>query len=128
MSSYVNAQKLNRRLLLQRRVSAVDAWGQPATGPADWEDVFWFWGHVKTINGSSFVNQEFVAASHEVSRPTASIRARRRTQGAQFEPTMRVVHRVVGRPDVLYDIRVVLPDLQDNRYVDLGVAAGANRG
>ena len=129
MSSYVQAQKLNRRLLLQRRRAAVDAWGQPVNAPADWEDVFWFWGHVKTVTGSSFVNQEFVTANHEISRPTASIRTRRRQSVTEnFAPDMRVVRRVRGQPDVVYDIRVVLPDLQDNRYVDLGVATGANNG
>jgi hypothetical protein len=36
---------------------------------------------------------------------------------------MRVLHQ--GQ---VYEIRVVLPDLQDNRYMDIGVAIGANQG
>lgn len=114
---YTSAQKLNRRITIQRKVTTQDGLGQPIES---WVDVCKLWAHIKTITGSGFMSQEFTAGGKEVSRPTASIRIRRRED---ITPDMRVLHQ-----GVIYEIRVVLPDLQDNRFVDLGVAAGANRG
>lgn len=127
MSNYVQAQKLNQRLTLQRLVPARDDWGQPQH--EQWEDVFDFWGHIKTISGSGFVSQEFVAGGSEVSRATASIRTRKRDSATRnFDAGMRVIKRAGNRLVAIYEIRVVLPDMQDNRYVDLSVANGASNG
>jgi SPP1 family predicted phage head-tail adaptor len=117
MSGYLNAQKLNRRVEIQRKVAGSDSWGQPTE---QWVRVCKLWAHIKTITGSGFVNQEFVAGDIEVSRPTASVRVRKRDG---ITAGMRLVHGTTN-----YDIKVVLPDLQDNRYMDIGVATGANQG
>lgn len=117
MSKYVNAQKLNTRVAFERPASGVDTYGQPNVG---WVPAFKLWAHIKTITGSGFMNQEFQTGGLEVSRPTASVRVRMRDD---ITADMRVV--IKGKP---YEIRVVLPDLQDDRYLDIGVATGASDG
>jgi SPP1 family predicted phage head-tail adaptor len=114
---YIQAQKLNRRITIQRKVGGQDMLGQPVD---QWVDVCKLWAHVKTITGTGFINQEFVDGGKEISRTTASMRVRKRDG---ITADMRVLHQ--GQ---VYEIRVVLPDLQDNRYMDIGVAIGANQG
>lgn len=114
---YLKAQSLNRRVVIQRKAGGQDAAGQPLD---NWVTYCKLWANFKTISGSGFVNQEFYAAQHEVSRTTASVRVRKRDG---IEAGMRLIHQ-----GVTYEIRVVLPDLIDNRYMDLGVAVGANNG
>lgn len=115
---YLQAQKLNRRITIQRKVGGQDSLGQPIES---WVNVCQLWAHIKTISGSGFINQEFHDGGREVSRTTASIRVRKR-DGITADM------RVLLSDGTIYEIRVVLPDLQDNRYMDLGVAVGANRG
>jgi SPP1 family predicted phage head-tail adaptor len=117
VSKYVQAQKLNRRITVQRLVPGRDAEGQPND---TWVTHCKLWADINTVSGSAFVNQEFYVADREVSRPTASVRVRRRTD---LVPDMRIL---LGT--TVYDIRVILPDLQDNRFMDIGVTTGANRG
>jgi len=113
----LTAQQLNRRGTIQRRVSAQDSWGQPVE---QWENVATVWMGIRFITGASIVSREQVAGGSEVSRPTAVIKLRYRSD---LDAGMRVVSG-----GVVYDIRVVLPDEQDRRYVDLGVATGASNG
>lgn len=122
MSTYVQAQKLNRRIAIERKTTAKDEFGQTVLA---WVPVCKLWAHGKSITGSGFVNQEFATAGTEVSRATASFRVRRRSG---IEAGMRIVERRSGWPTTYYDIKVVLPDLQDNRFMDIGVATGANEG
>lgn len=122
MSGYVQAQKLNRRITIERKTTAKDSFGQTQQV---WLEVCKLWAQEKSITGSGFVNQEFATAGTEVSRATASFRVRRR---AGISAGMRVVERRKGWPTTYYDIKVVLPDLQDGRFMDLGVATGANEG
>ena len=95
----------------------MDSWGQRND---TWSDVCCVWANFKTISGTGFVNQEFVAGGQEVSRSTASVRIRFRDD---IQAGMRVI--LDGR---YYDIKVVLPDEEWREYVDLGVAFGANDG
>lgn len=115
--AYTSAQKLNRRIRIERRSGAQDAAGQPLD---EWVFVCRAWASILMQKGMGFVSQEAQAGGTEVSRTIGSFRIRRRDG---IDAGMRVLHK--GVP---YDIRVVLPDLQDNRFVDLGVAAGANKG
>lgn len=117
MSKYLHAQKLNRRITIQRKTGEQDGLGQPLD---DWIEVCQVWAAVRVQSGMGFVSQEMNVGGTEVSRTIASFRIRRR---AGITAGMRAVHQ--GQP---YDIRVVLPDLQDNRFVDLGVAVGASEG
>lgn len=116
--AYLNAQQLNRRIRLQRRAPGQDDLGQPVT---DWETFATVWAYAKFQSGMGFVGQEMFAGGNEVSRPVASFRVRWRND---IEPSMRIVDQA----DRIYDIRVVLPDEQDHRYLDLGVATGASNG
>ena len=118
MSKYVHAQKLNRRVTIERRSGARDEANQPL--PDAWVPVCKIWGDWNTISGSAFVDREFIASDREVSRATASLRVRWRTD---VKADMRAT--VDGVP---YEIRVVLPDMQDRRFIDIGVAVGANNG
>lgn len=119
MSKYIHAQKLNKLVTFQRRSGARDAANQPL--PNDWVTVCRVWCDINTVTGNSFVDREFVAADREVSRPTTSIRTRKRVRD-DIKADMRAVH---GR--TVYEIRVVLPDKQDDRFIDIGCASGAVR-
>lgn len=117
----VAAGKLNKRVALQRKVTTQDSFGQPVE---TWTTLATVWAHIKTITGTGFVNQEFQAGGTEVSRATASIRIRREVHDRlQLTHADRVVHG-----SVIYDIRAVLLDEEDNEYVDIGAANGANQG
>ena len=120
MSKYLKAQQLNRRVTFQRKAGGADEWGQPLD---NWTDVFTCWAGIETISGVGFVNQEFIAADREVSRATASIRIRNRR--VPPDATMRVL---LLPKRTVYEIRVVLPDTRDNRFLNVGVAQGANDG
>ncbi len=115
--AYLLAQKLNRRIRVERKTVARDASGQPLD---NWTLVCKLWGEFKVISGSAFINQEFYSGGAEQSRPSASIRVRKR---AGLDAGMRVVYQ-----GAIYEIRVILPDLLDNRYMFIGVATGANNG
>jgi SPP1 family predicted phage head-tail adaptor len=120
----VNAGRLNQRITIEKKSTVRDDWGQEVEG---WVPVHSrLPASIKTINGTGFVNQEFVAGDKEVSRATASFRIR------YIEPVdaaMRVVHHRMPRyPDRIYEIRVVLPDEVAQEFIDLGCAVGANEG
>jgi len=119
MSKYVKAQQLNRRIVVEQNTSL----GTSTTKgfPVEtWVTFKTLWAEVLTITGAGFLSQEFLAGGEEVSRITASFRIRRRTD---ITAGMRI--RFSGE---IYDIRAVLPDTRDNRFVFLGAATGANRG
>lgn len=116
-SRFLSAQSLNRRGSIQRRVIVQDSAGQPAE---QWETMATVWMAIRFITGAAFVNREQVAGGSEVSRPSAMIKIRHRTD---VDAGMRVLSGGVS-----YDIRAVLPDEQDRRYVDLGCVTGASSG
>jgi SPP1 family predicted phage head-tail adaptor len=118
VTAYLQAQRLNRRITIQKKVGGQDSLGQPIDA---WVDVCKLWAQIKVISGSGFINQEFHDGGREVSRTTATIKVRKR-------PGIVADMRVVLADGTIYEIRVVLPDLQDNRFMDLGVAVGANQG
>lgn len=118
MSKYVRAQNLNRRAVIQKRGGGVDAANQPL--PEDWVEVCRVWCDPNVVSGSAFVNRETISADREVNRSLVSIRIRRRKD---ILADMRVL---IGYE--VFEIREVLPDMQDHRYVDLGCARGANNG
>ncbi|CAA2106017.1 phage head closure protein [Variovorax paradoxus] len=120
----VFAGRLNQRITIQKKTVGRDSWGQPTE---TWVDVHSrLPASLKTINGSGFVNQEFVAGGAEVSRATASWRIR---YVEPVDASMRIVHHRMPRyPDLIYEIKVVLPDGVAQEFIDLGAAIGANKG
>ncbi len=117
MSKYIQAQKLNRRITIQRKTGERDTLGQPID---QWVTVCRLYADVKFQTGMGMVNQEFQTGGTEVSRAVGSIRVRRRPG---ITADMRVL---LG--GFVFDIKVVLADEQDHRSMYLAVATGANAG
>jgi SPP1 family predicted phage head-tail adaptor len=111
----LGAGSLNRRILIQRRKAGTGNFNQPLN---EWEDYARVHANIKVVSGMSFAGAEFVNAGSEVSRVAVSMRIRFRTD---INASMRVVH--LGQ---VYEIRAVLPDLENREYVDLGCAIGAS--
>lgn len=99
------AGQLRTRILIQRRDSGEDAWGQPVD---TWADVGRDWADFRTISGL-----ESIRADAATSITKASARIRFRTD---VDTAMRVV--VDG---VTWEIKAVLPDVNTRKYVDLSL-------
>lgn len=119
MSKYVHAQKLNRRVEFQRLTGERDEFGQVL--PDTWVRAYEVWAQVTTIASNAFLSQEMITANKETNRITKMVRIRARR--VPPTPDMRVM--IKGQP---HEIRAVLPDDQDDRYVNIGVAVGASNG
>lgn len=111
----VAAGTLDKRVRIERLIGTVDSWGQPVE---TWQEVATVWANIRTLTGSSFITNELQAGGSEVSRTTASIRIRARSD---IDHSMRVVHK-----ERIYEIRSVLP--VDSTYTDLACALGARAG
>jgi SPP1 family predicted phage head-tail adaptor len=112
---YSTAQDFNRRITIKELTDGTDSWGQPIQ---QWVAVCSMNASVLTQTGMGYVNNEMTTGGTEVSRTTVSFRI--------HKPRRRIVAGMrVYMDDEPYDIRVVLPDHQNNRYMDLGCAVGA---
>lgn len=76
------AQRLDKRILVQRTATVQNEYGEPEAG---WEDVAVVWAAIEPLRG-----QEFFAAAQENSEVTTRIRIRYR-EG--IDRTMRVVYK-----------------------------------
>lgn len=113
MGAEVDPGKFKHRVTIQE-LGGRDDYGQPL--PDGWVDVATrLRANIRTLTG-----REFATSGSEASEVTTSIRLRYRTG---IQAGMRVVHG-----DTIYDIRAVLPNEEDRRYVDLACATGANDG
>jgi SPP1 family predicted phage head-tail adaptor len=110
----LNSRQLTRKVLLQRKSLTRDEWGQPLD---NWTTYATVRAAPRVQTGMGYVNQEMQTAATEVSRTIVSYRVRKRTNVIAADRLLDGV--------AIYDIRVVLPDLEDNNYVDLGCATGA---
>jgi SPP1 family predicted phage head-tail adaptor len=110
----LNSRQLTRKVLLQRKSLTRDGWGQPLD---NWTTYATVRAAPRVQTGMGYVNHEMQTAGTEVSRTTTSYRVRKRTD-------VIAADRLLDGT-AIYDIRVVLPDLEDNNYVDLGCATGA---
>lgn len=113
----LNSRQLTRRVSIQYKSTATDAWGQPVN---TWTTLDTVWANPKVQTGMGYMNNEMQAGGTEVSRTSVSYRIRKRND---INAGMRLMDG-----SSVYDIRVVLPDLEDNNYLDLGCAIGANNG
>ena len=100
----MRAGTLNSQVMIQRRASGKDAWGQPL--PEAWVNYRQLWANIKHQTGS-----QAIKADASVSTVRASIRIRYCTD---IDAGMRVLH---GRN--VYDILAPLPDEVRREYVDL---------
>lgn len=100
----MRAGTLNSRVMIQRRASGEDAWGQPL--PEAWMNYRPLWANIKHLSGS-----QAIKAGAPASIVQASIRIRYRTD---VDATMRVVHGTT-----VYEIKAVLPDEVKREHVDL---------
>lgn len=103
---------LNNRVTLQQLPAGQDAVGQPAMA---WAAVATVWADIRYLNGL-----ETLKSDATVSVAKASIRIRRRTD---ITAGMRVVFGAI-----YFDIRAVLPDPQQRKWLDLACEVGANEG
>lgn len=94
---------LNSQVVVQSKLVAVDASGTPVD---QWEDVCTLWADVRHPSGLEQVRGDAL-----ISRVRASIRVRQRSG---ITAGMRAL--CAGS---VYDVRAVLPDLQDRAYMDL---------
>lgn len=108
----MQAGKLNSYVLIRKPTSAQDADGQPVE---TWVKVAGVWADIRYLNGV-----ESIKSGQDVSVAHASIRIRWRTDVAAG---MRAIFGTT-----VFDIRAVLPNLEDNQSVDLVCESGAVSG
>jgi SPP1 family predicted phage head-tail adaptor len=113
----LNSRQYGRRVQIQRKATNRDGYGQPVIA---WTTIVTVWAWPKVQSGMGYINHEMQAGGTEVSRTAISYRIRKRDD---VVAGMRLVDR-----GTVYDIRVVLPDLETKLYVDLGCATGASDG
>lgn len=100
----VRAGRLTTLCTVQRKSAGVDEIGQPL--PEAWELERTVWADVRNLNGT-----EAIKSGANVSTVSASIRIRWTTG---IDAGMRVL-----AGGVVYEIKVVLPDMQRREFVDL---------
>lgn len=99
----MDAGRLNRKVVIERRVTGQDALGQPST---TWETVATVWADIRILGGL-----ETLKAGADTSIVKASIRVRWKTG---IDAGMRVKHGAD-----LYDIKSVQPDVSRRMHIDL---------
>lgn len=107
----MRAGDLNRRITIQRRGTATDAWGSPVPGAENWVEVGKTSAIIKTLSGLGAIK-----ADAQASTVKASIRVRWRTD---LTAGMRVLHG-----GTVYDVQAVLPDVAGREHVDLVCEVG----
>lgn len=107
--------KLNRRVLIERRVVTRDAEGGEIVTWAPLTGDGMYWANVRLLNGT-----ETVKSDTRLATARASIRLRYRED---LDATCRVTHR-----GTVFEVLAVLPDLEAHDFVDLAVEAGATNG
>lgn len=94
---------LNRRVTIRQQAAGTDAAGQPLAG---WVTVDTVWASIRHPSGI-----EALRADAPVSTARASIKVRLRSG---ITAAMQAVHGAT-----VYDIKAVLPDQEDRRYMFL---------
>lgn len=103
-------QKLNRRVLIQKRTTARDAAGQPVAG---WQDIAEVWAAIRDLTG-----QQYIAAQATQNAVTSEITIR-------FIEGITAAMRVVHGADI-YDVKDVQG--QDRRTLKLMSVRGLSNG
>lgn len=125
----LEAGKLRHRVRIERRDYVLDSngdpWQDPQTGATirQWTEVATVWADVDAVSAREFMQSK--ATQGEISARIVI----RTPMDFEIDPTMRIVHTRIGRPDVIYNIHGALPD-QDSgmEYLTIPVSAGVNDG
>lgn len=113
----LDAGTLNRRVSLQRKVSAQDQTTEAQV--ETWVEVAKVWANVRYLNGT-----ETIKAATPTSIAKASIRIRFRDD---IEDSWRVVRTSNGKT-TYFNITAILLDEQGREFLDLAVETGGNNG
>ena len=123
----IEAGRLRHRVRLERLDYLYDSNGNavqdPVTGetPREWQEVATVWAEIAPISGREFLMSQAVQ-----SQVTARLTIRHRDD---INASMRALHLRKGRPDVIYNIRAVLPDVESGlEYQTLMCSQGTGNG
>lgn len=115
----IEAGKLRHRVKIQRRVDTQDE----TTGEMSvtWQNVATVWAAIEPLSAREFIQSQSTQA-----QIVARVVIRYRDG---IDAGMRAVHSRTGRPDVIYNIHGVLPDLDSGLdYLTLPCSSGVNDG
>lgn len=123
----LDAGKLRHRVRLERLDYLLDSNGNavqdPATGetPREWQEVATVWAEIAPISGREFIMSQAIQ-----SQVTARLTIRYRDD---VDASMRAVHVRKGRPDVVYNIKATLADVESGlEYLTLPCSTGTGNG
>jgi SPP1 family predicted phage head-tail adaptor len=123
----IEAGRLRHRVRLERYDYLLDSNGNvvqdPTTGetPREWQEVATVWAAVEPVSGREFIMSQAIQ-----SQVTARLTIRHRDD---VDASMRAVHARSGRPDVVYNIKAVLADLESGlSYLTLPCSQGTGNG
>ena len=123
----LDAGKLRHRVRLERLDYLLDSNGNavqdPVTGetPREWQEVATVWAEIAPISGREFIMSQAIQ-----SQVTARLTIRYRDD---VDASMRCVHMRSGRPDVIYNIKAVLADVESGmEYLTLPCSQGTGDG
>jgi SPP1 family predicted phage head-tail adaptor len=115
----IEAGRLRHRVKIQRRVDEQNE----TTGEMSvtWQNVAPVWAAIEPLSAREFIQSQSTQA-----QIVARVVIRYRDG---IDASMRLVHSRTGRPDVIYNIHGVLPDLDSGLdYLTLPCSAGVNDG
>lgn len=123
----IEAGRLRHRVRLERYDYLLDSNGNvvqdPTTGetPREWQEVAVLWCEIAPISGREFIMSQAIQ-----SQVTARLTIRYRDD---VDASMRAVHVRSGRPDVVYNIKAVLADVESGlEYITLPCSQGTGDG
>lgn len=123
----IEAGRLRHRVRLERYAELLDSNGNvlqdPVSGdiPREWQEVATVWCEIAPISGREFIQSQAIQ-----SQVTARLTIRHRDD---VDATMRAVHVRKGRPDVVYNIKGVLADVESGlEYLTLPCSQGTGNG
>ncbi|MCC7006005.1 MAG: phage head closure protein [Ottowia sp.] len=110
--SMLPAANFSQRVRLQKQITTQNSLGESV---GTWINVALVWADIRYLNG-----KEYLAAQLEISKANISMRIRWRND---VNAAMRVLHG-----NHIYNIEVVLPDMQERMHLDLVCSIGLNKG
>ena len=123
----IEAGRLRHRVRIERYAELLDSNGNvlqdPVSGeiPREWQEVATVWCEIAPISGREFIMSQAIQ-----SQVTARLTIRHRDD---VDASMRAVHVRKGRPDVVYNLKGVLADVESGlEYLTLPCSTGTGNG